>query len=337
VPVAIEVVYQATLLSPSFLWVGDALWVATGVTVSVGVFLGTASLLVRWRTAGAPERRQLGLYAVLNVAAAVAVIVFVAFGQLPERFTDGVVFIWPIAVDRRQYRWLALAIAACSVVLLEPLRRRIRRGLERRFLGDRSDPLRALERLHQRVDQSDETAVFSGVADTVAAAVRAPHVALVTAETTRWLRSANRPPSRWSCRLCTSVNVSVSSESAAGLRARPSTLPTVSCSTSLRARLQPSYTGNVETVSLPPPDGRPSTLSPKNGSGSVEIYTTGSRHSSQERALARTPCVAASPLARPTNMTRHGWQLSSAGRRATHGEWRTTCSLSIPMPISGQT
>jgi len=232
VPVVQGAAYQiGTLFSPAFDGVGEALWVTSAVMVAVGVFLGAASLLVRWRTTPAPERGQLTLYAAINVAAAAAILVFVVFeDRLPYRYGDWFLVLWPMAVvaviivaalrsqlydvrvvvkrtvinatlavvvavvfvgvyftalflvserlDQPEYRWIALAMAALSAVMLEPLRRRIRRGLERRLLGDRSDPLTALDRLHERITQSDETAIFTGVVETVAAAVRSPQVAL---------------------------------------------------------------------------------------------------------------------------------------------------------------
>ena len=48
-------------------------------------------------------------------------------------------------LDRNQYRWIALALAAFGVVLIEPLRRRVRHELERRLLGERRNPLAALD------------------------------------------------------------------------------------------------------------------------------------------------------------------------------------------------
>jgi two-component system, NarL family, sensor kinase len=81
-------------------------------------------------------------------------------------------------LDRNEYRWIALALAAFGVVIIEPLRRRVRRKLEHRLLGERRDPLVALERLHETFSQSDEATLYSGVVETVAIAIRSPHVAL---------------------------------------------------------------------------------------------------------------------------------------------------------------
>jgi len=108
------------------------------------------------------------------INATLAVVVAVVF--VGVYFTA--LFLVSERLDQPEYRWIALAMAALSAVMLEPLRRRIRRGLERRLLGDRSDPLTALDRLHERITQSDETAIFTGVVETVAAAVRSPQVAL---------------------------------------------------------------------------------------------------------------------------------------------------------------
>ncbi len=82
-------------------------------------------------------------------------------------------------LDQFEYRWVAVAVAVVGVVLVEPVRRRIRQALERRLLGERSDPLAALDRLQETISQSDEATLYSGVVGTVAAAVRSPHVALV--------------------------------------------------------------------------------------------------------------------------------------------------------------
>lgn len=81
-------------------------------------------------------------------------------------------------LDRGQYRWIALALAAFGVVLIEPLRRRLRHELERRLLGERRNPLVALDRLHETFSQSDEATLYAGIVETVAAATRSPHVTL---------------------------------------------------------------------------------------------------------------------------------------------------------------
>jgi two-component system NarL family sensor kinase len=78
-------------------------------------------------------------------------------------------------------RWVAGMAAAAGVVLLaEPARRRLTALLEARFLGARRDPLAALARLQDRVvdGAADDTAVLQAVAETVAAAVRSPAVAV---------------------------------------------------------------------------------------------------------------------------------------------------------------
>jgi signal transduction histidine kinase len=81
-------------------------------------------------------------------------------------------------LDRDQYRWIALGLAALGMVLIEPLRRRIRHELERRLLGERRNPLAALDRLHETFGQSDEATLFAGVVETVANTIRSPHVTL---------------------------------------------------------------------------------------------------------------------------------------------------------------
>jgi signal transduction histidine kinase len=78
-------------------------------------------------------------------------------------------------------RWVAGMAAAAGVVLLaEPARRRLTALLEARFLGARRDPLAALARLQDRVvdGAADDSAVLQAVAETVAAAVRSPAVAV---------------------------------------------------------------------------------------------------------------------------------------------------------------
>jgi two-component system NarL family sensor kinase len=75
-------------------------------------------------------------------------------------------------------RWVAVGVATAAVLAAEPLRRRIQIQLERRFLGERGDPLRA--RLHATLSNGDddENTVNATITRTVAAAVRSPSVAL---------------------------------------------------------------------------------------------------------------------------------------------------------------
>ena len=47
-----------------------------------------------------------------------------------------------------RYRWVAVVAATVAVLAAEPVRRRIQTRLERRFLGERGDPLGVLARLH---------------------------------------------------------------------------------------------------------------------------------------------------------------------------------------------
>lgn len=83
------------------------------------------------------------------------------------------------AVDDH-YRWLALAVAAAAVIAAEPLRRRLRTGLENRLLGERSEPLRPLGRLDAltSVADADDERIQRTIVETVRDAVRAPGVAL---------------------------------------------------------------------------------------------------------------------------------------------------------------
>ena len=84
-------------------------------------------------------------------------------------------------VSDARVRWVAGMAAAAGVVLLaEPARRRLMALLEARFLGARRDPLAALARLQDRVvdGAADDIAVLRAVAETVAAAVRSPSVAV---------------------------------------------------------------------------------------------------------------------------------------------------------------
>ena len=73
------------------------------------------------------------------------------------------------------WSWLTVAVLAA-----EPVRRRIQTRLERRFLGERGDPLGVLARLHAALSDGneDENTVYATVSRTVAAAVRSPAVAL---------------------------------------------------------------------------------------------------------------------------------------------------------------
>jgi signal transduction histidine kinase len=82
-------------------------------------------------------------------------------------------------VSVRQYRWASVVAATVVVVLIaEPVRRRLQGLLERRVLGDRSDPLSALARLQATFSASDEQVVLTTIVQTVANALRAPAVAI---------------------------------------------------------------------------------------------------------------------------------------------------------------
>ena len=79
-----------------------------------------------------------------------------------------------------RYRWVAVAFATAAVLAAEPARRRIQTRLERRFLGERGDPLGVLARLHATLSDGDEdeNTVYTTISRTVAQAVRSPAVAL---------------------------------------------------------------------------------------------------------------------------------------------------------------
>jgi signal transduction histidine kinase len=79
-----------------------------------------------------------------------------------------------------RYRWIAVVVAVGAVLAAEPVRRRIQIRLERRFLGERGDPLGVLGRLHAAMSNGDEDedAVYATVTRTVAEALRSPSVAL---------------------------------------------------------------------------------------------------------------------------------------------------------------
>jgi two-component system NarL family sensor kinase len=79
-----------------------------------------------------------------------------------------------------RYRWVAVAVAAAAVVAAEPVRRRFQTRLERRFLGDRGDPLGVLARLNATLSNGDEdeNTVYATITGTVADAVHSPSVAL---------------------------------------------------------------------------------------------------------------------------------------------------------------
>jgi signal transduction histidine kinase len=79
-----------------------------------------------------------------------------------------------------RYRWVAVVVAVGAVLAAEPVRRRIQARLERRFLGERGDPLAVLARLHATLSDGgqDEESVYSTITRTVAAAVRSPSVSL---------------------------------------------------------------------------------------------------------------------------------------------------------------
>ena len=79
-----------------------------------------------------------------------------------------------------RYRWVAVVAATVAVLAAEPVRRRIQTRLERRFLGERGDPLGVLARLHAALSKGneDENTVYATITRTVATAVRSPAVAL---------------------------------------------------------------------------------------------------------------------------------------------------------------
>jgi two-component system NarL family sensor kinase len=79
-----------------------------------------------------------------------------------------------------RYRWVAIGVAMAAVLAAEPVRRRMQTRLERRFLGERGDPLGVLARLHAALSNGDEDekTVYATITRTVAAAVRSPSVAL---------------------------------------------------------------------------------------------------------------------------------------------------------------
>ena len=79
-----------------------------------------------------------------------------------------------------RYRWVAVAFATAAVLAAEPVRRRLQTRLERRFLGERGDPLGVLARLHATLSNGDEdeSTVYSTITRTVAQAVHSPAVAL---------------------------------------------------------------------------------------------------------------------------------------------------------------
>jgi two-component system, NarL family, sensor kinase len=79
-----------------------------------------------------------------------------------------------------RYRWIAVALATAAVLVAEPARRRIQNRMERRFLGERGDPLGVLARLHATFSNGDEdeNTVHTTITGTVAHAVRSPSVSL---------------------------------------------------------------------------------------------------------------------------------------------------------------
>ena len=79
------------------------------------------------------------------------------------------------------YSWLIVVAALVVVLVADPVRRRLRLRLERRFLGERGEPLRVLARLDRMVatGRTEEPAVFAAVAETVMAAMRSPGAAVL--------------------------------------------------------------------------------------------------------------------------------------------------------------
>ena len=133
-----------------------------------------------------------------------------------------------------RYSWLIVVAALVVVLVADPVRRRLRVRLERRFLGERGEPLPVLARLDRMVatGRTDEQAVFTSVAETVMAAMRSPG-AVVLLYRAGVLEQVGRPASsvknRWYCRWCIVVNDSANCRSPPALLAKSTVGPTGNC------------------------------------------------------------------------------------------------------------
>ena len=108
--------------------------------------------------------RRAALYAatVAVLTGVFALIYFVLLGALSEPVVDN------------QFRWMAVVAATAVILAVDPVRRRLLTGAERRLLGQRSDPLPALS----RIGAGSSPDAFGTIVDTVATALASPGVAL---------------------------------------------------------------------------------------------------------------------------------------------------------------
>jgi two-component system, NarL family, sensor kinase len=124
-----------------------------------------------------------GLYDVRPVVHRVAV-----YGLLAVGLTAGFAAVYLVVLSGLSlqlaggpYSWLIVVAALVVVLLADPVRRQMRLRLERRFLGERGEPLRVLARLDRMVttDRSEAATVFAAIAETVMEAMRSPGAAVL--------------------------------------------------------------------------------------------------------------------------------------------------------------
>ena len=109
--------------------------------------------------------KRAAVYGVSTVAlTGLFVVVYVALGVVTR--PDPGAGWWPVVG--------AVAVVLCA----EPARRRLQTGLERRLLGHRREPLKALQLLREADPVDDESTLATLVTSTVASAVRSPAATL---------------------------------------------------------------------------------------------------------------------------------------------------------------
>ena len=170
-------------------------WLAFGLVVGLGGGIATYALQA-WLLGPSPALEALiGLFfLVLPISLAVAILRYRLFDidlvinrtLVYGALTASVVGIYVLVVGYlgalfRTGGDLLISLVATGIVavLFAPLRDRLQRGVNRLMYGERDDPYGVLSRLGQRLEATLEPhAVLPAVAETVAHALKLPHVAI---------------------------------------------------------------------------------------------------------------------------------------------------------------
>lgn len=177
-------------------------WFAWGVTLAVGTVIGTTL----WMYLLAPAaQRNLLMVAIIDTARVVAVVLVpLSIGVAVARYrlwaidlivnrtlvygalTACVVALYVLVVGALSillavHRDMFITLVAIGVIaaLVQPLRVRLQRGVDRLLYGERDDPYRILSRLGRRIEETlAPEAALPVVVETVASALKLPYVAL---------------------------------------------------------------------------------------------------------------------------------------------------------------